>query len=125
MIYQFTFDLEKGLILEKFEGKVTAEGLFSALRRLREDSRFHADMVNLVDLRRCKLVLELEDLPKLKDAFDETFSGGKGRTAYLVGDPKSTALTMIFRKQTPIRESAVFSTVEKAMDWLGLPVAEV
>ncbi len=125
MVYQFSFVPEIGLIREVIEGDVTAEGLLAALQRLREDPRFSADMVNLLDMRRCTIKLRPEDLPSLKGAFDETFSGGKGRTAYLVADPRATAMILIFRKQTPCRESAVFSTTEKALDWLGLPILEV
>ena len=82
------------------------------------DSRFNPDLNNIVDMRECKITLSLEDYPSLIQAFGKVFMGGKGRSAYLVKDPKSTAMLMLFCKQTPMRKSAIFSTEEKAMEWL-------
>ncbi len=44
-----------------------------------------------------------------------------GPTAYLVNDPRSTAYTMLFCKLNSARSISLFSTPEKAPEWLGNP----
>lgn len=120
MVYSFKIDTELGYLQEQFEGDLNAQGLRASLERLSMDSRFHPDLMNLVDMRQCRLTLSLAEIPSLVQSFSETFKGGKGRTAYLVRDSKSTATLMLFSKQTLQRQSAIFSTEEKALEWLGV-----
>ncbi len=120
MVYSFKIDTESGYLQEQFEGELNLQGIRASLERLNMDSRFHPDLVNLVDMRQCRLTLSLKEIPSLVQTFSEIYEGGKGRTAYLVKDPMSTATLMLFCKQFLSRKTSIFSTEEKALEWLGV-----
>lgn len=120
MAYRYTIDTGKKLIREVFGDLISAEAIIQAIHSLTLDEDFHPDLDNCVDMRNCSLSFGLRDLPKIVSVFGEVYQGGAGRTAILVDNPKNTALTMLFQKKTSGRRIAIFSTEEKAFEWLGV-----
>jgi hypothetical protein len=59
--------------------------------------------------------------PWLREAYGDL----DPRAAYLVRDPGSTALMMLLQRQFRDRPVEVFSTLERALDWLGLDPANI
>jgi len=125
MSYDYSISIDAGLIRENLEGDVSYEQIESGLLRLGNDDRFHPDLNSLVDMRDCNLDLDLAVLAKIQSIFESVFKGGSGRTALLVDSPKNTALMMLFQKNASVRTVALFSTEEKALEWLRVPAAEV
>ena len=119
MEYRYKIDVEAGIIQDHLRGQISPEFLISAIRRLAVDPQFNADFANFIDLRECTPTIRFNDFPAIYAAISEVFESGVGRIAILVDDPRTTALTMLMRKNAPSHEISLFSSKEKALIWLS------
>lgn len=120
--YEYRIFPEKGLIVEKYFGGISASFIKESLQRLREDSLFDHGYHIVVDFRRSVMEITTDDLKGLVDHHEETYRPGHGRTAILVDQARDTAFAILVKGRVKSRALSIHSTVEGASSWLGMDV---
>lgn len=122
MKHAYRIDSKRRFIDSRYEGEFDMDSFLSGFGAVTGDPAFDPDFDVLVDLSRCRLRVRPRDIPNISELYDAKYEGGRGRTAILLNDPMVTALAMLFQKRVRSRETRLFSTREKAMEWLGVKV---
>ena len=116
---------DKALIIGRFAGPTGAEDIQQLLHEVRADPLFDRAFHMLMDFSAAVLRIGVSEVMLLCDFVLSIAEGVTGRTAIIASGPIATALAMIFSKGTSlIAPSAVFSTWDAALKFLGVDLPE-
>ena len=126
MALRFTFVPELDLVLETADAEVTGEHMLAARTEEVQASEFKACKRILTDARAVESpAVGPEDLRRLADLVESHRELYRDkRWAFVMGGARSTGLAMILSKlftDRGILDAEVFSTMDGACEWLGIP----
>lgn len=126
MPHRVAFLPEPEVLIEVLEGSIDLEALLAMKRDEERRGWTVAPRRVLTDLRKADLRIDAEDIRKLRAylvaRLDEL---PERRVALLVAGPVTTALSLMFQRNSTVPGVAVFSTVEASLEWLGLTIDDV
>ena len=118
MKHEYRIEPERRRMESRYRGDFDLKSFLRGLEKISRDPAFDPDYDTLVDLKECNLQIDVSDVETIAEIFDGIYASGKGRTAVLLDDPRSTALAMLFQKRAFSREIRLFNKRENALNWL-------
>jgi hypothetical protein len=116
------------LIVEYFEGQINLQDLINFQMNQLNDAACKLDFNDLTDVRNAQFVVLKNDLKKYVEFVRNNESKHHNRKIAIIADkPNQTAITMLYSAYTerlPLNNK-VFSTVEAAVEWMGLGVNDL
>ena len=119
-----TIDRKTRVIRVIFSGRVTLAEMYDGRRRMLQDPAFDRTFSQLIDARSVE-TFEVNGYTIKQLAQDNVFAAGARRAIVLNSAPDLALGRMfqIYRRLAGGRETIeVFTDVEKAQEWLGLPI---
>lgn len=114
------------VIVEYYEGLITLNDLIEFEIREMNDENYSPDLNTITDLRNAKLSALDYEVNEFVNFLKQTKGiVGNRKVAIITNTPDQVAITSLYSmytKDLPIKNE-VFSTIEAAISWLGLPVS--
>ena len=124
MPFHYRYDPERDLLLQVGHGPIDLDDVAALRRARREDGIPHPVKLTVIDLREVKLSMDAESMRNHEQSAPASDFPG-GRNAVLTSGPRVTALAMMWKQWRPGgMDVEVFSTLEAAAGWLGVPIDE-
>lgn len=121
------FDIlpDKRLILTSCVGQVSFSEIMSCVLACRSDPRYCREYAGICDVREGNFTLSVPEVRSLAEQIGAGADRSADKWAFLIQEPRSTALVMVFGSArdpaTPVR---VFTTLPAACEWLGADAPE-
>ena len=116
---------EKRLILTACVGQVSFREIMSCVLDCRSDPRYRREYAGICDVREGTFTLGVDEVRSMAEQIGAGADRSAGKWAFLIDEPKSTALVMVFGSArdpaTPVR---VFVTLPAACEWLDADATE-
>ncbi len=117
---------EKHLVVGRFTGPTDAEDIRCLMRQVFSDPLFNRKFCLLMDFTRAVLRIGIAEVSLLCDFIFSAAKGFIGSTAILTSGTVGTALAMLLSKGLGVFvQSAVFSTLDAALDFLGVDLEAI
>lgn len=124
MPYQIDFFPEQHLVRVRFEGDITVEEEFEAIRQPAGDPRWFPEPKILVDRRNATMNLAPEHVAPQQEGVKESFGAlGRCRTAIVVGQDYDFAMARMFEIRSESKldhDIGVFRSMDEAARWLDI-----
>jgi len=116
---------EKNLVIGSFEGPTGAGEIKGLLHEIWADPLFDRAFHMVLDFTRAILKIGMAEVAMVCQSMVSIAEGVMGSAAIIASGPVGTALAMLLSKGISlIAPSAVFSTWDAAMDFLGVDLPE-
>ena len=116
---------EKKLIIGRFSGLVGADDIKRLLLEIWADPRFDRAFHMLMDFSKAALRIGMAEVTMLCHSIMTVAEGVMGSAAIIASGPVGTALAMLLSKGLSLfTPSAVFSTWDAALNFLGVDLPE-
>jgi hypothetical protein len=116
---------EKNLVIGRFIGPTGAEDIQQLFAAIWSDPLFDRAFHLLLDFTRAVLRIGLTEVPAICKSMLSIAGDVMGCAALIASGPVGTALAMLISKRISlITPSSVFSTWERALDFLGVDLPE-
>jgi hypothetical protein len=113
------------LIITSCVGDVSPDEILASIRALRTDPRYRPEYHGVCDATNATFAFGANEARLLAREIGGGTDRSKGKWAFLIDEPRSTALVLVFGSArdpaTPVR---VFVTASAASEWLGIEVSE-
>ncbi len=117
---------EKRLVVGRFTGPTDAEDIRHLMLRVFSDPLFDRKFRLLIDFTRAVLRIGVAEVSLLCDFIFSVAKGSIGSAAILTSGTVGTALAMLLSKGLGLfAPSAVFSTLDAALDFLGVDLEAI
>lgn len=123
MSYKVLPDLK--IIVEYFEGQINLQDLINFQLNQLKDESCRLDYNDITDVRNAQFVVLKDDLKKYVEFVRNSDAKQHNRKVAIIADnPGQTAITMLYSAYTEnlALNNKVFSTIEAAIKWMGMPV---
>ena len=125
MSVQYTIDVDKRLIMVRFDGEVSDRQFVASASAICSDARYGRGFDGLIDVTGVEIDVNREDIKRLVDYTLSKRKHGHGKWAVLVSSPAATAYTMMYQQGVaPEHPFAVFCSWEGASGFLGIEMDE-
>lgn len=127
MQWSFAWIPELKLLVKIMEGPATYEDVVRSMDDEVELGLGTTDLSKLIDMRNVELRMTPDEVRKLSDWYvQHDLVSVPSRIAIVTGDPRATALSLLYeRAMSPLRSTHTFTTPRAALTWLGVDPEEV
>ncbi|MEQ9400211.1 MAG: hypothetical protein RJQ04_13700 [Longimicrobiales bacterium] len=119
MTYDYTIDVARRLIVERWTGSVTLERLRAALATIEKDPTFDPRFDAVSDYSEARLALTMDDLRAFQADVRSRGWPGQGRRAAVAPADREFGVARQAQGLWQIDGLNVFRSAEDALDWLG------
>lgn len=123
----YTIDVNKKVILEKFEGPVSLDDIITFYKDKFHNPAYNKSFNVILDLRKANLLLNFHEIREFS-AFlkTEDEKAMNKKSALLTSSPKAAAISLQFKKlnQSADTQFEVFTTLESCLKWVNIPDTE-
>lgn len=120
-MYSYSFFPKSKLIVVVFRGIIKLPEIMEYFMSIVQSPDFSKEYNGVADWRDAQLSLKPDDLAVFSPANEKNLT--EGHWAFLVSDPKTTALSFLIKNQTTVEHPLqIFSEPETASGYLGIDV---
>ena len=124
MNYSYSISDDIRVIKAKYTGSIDIAFIKAAILALAKDPGFDPTFDTLADFRGCQFFITPDDLYAFRSFYLRVLGNAVSKTALVANTPRETALCIVFQHQIVGSQGIeVFSTLEAAEAWLGVPIA--
>ena len=107
-------------------GDLEPEDIMGAVTTMLAHPDFHPDFAGVVDIRQGRIRADLEETQRIAAFVVKHRQDTEARWAYLVTEPRSTAMTTYYGQLIEQKHPArVLYTVEAASDYIGVELSDL
>jgi hypothetical protein len=115
------FDKQKGILISKFEGKLTLKEVVDYIVATKENKSYPRKLKILTDATKSEMAFKHGDLPIIVEENHKSLEKYEQIIdAIIIESPKETAFSVLYKEMAKTNKYnfSVFSTKEAALQWL-------